>query len=1334
MFSLSWLRSSRSGSQPKVPPTSRRRPRRRQPARGKPNLEPLEDRLVLATLLVNTTADNTTDTSVLTLRDAITLVNNAGNPASLGQASMPASWASQINTTNPFGSNDTIQFNLAWNDPGHVYYRDDGVAGHVSLGNVTPVPANTASDADLANAALVGTGNTIDPDGAHSWWSIQPHSSLPLITAPVVIDGYTQPGASPNTLANGDNAVLRIELNGAQEPLNPASVNPNYNVAYDGVGLTISAGGSTVRGLAVNGFSAYGLWLYQNGGDTVAGNFIGTDVTGQVAKANGWGPQFFSASNWTNDGLSDWAGHCMIGGSDPGSRNLVSGNAADGMFLRNDPKVEGNFIGTDASGTHALGNGHDDIYFDGGGGAVVGGLVPGARNVISGALGQGGSYGNGIRLTKSSGIVIEGNYIGTDVTGSQVLGNAASGVGIFGSSNTTVGGVLAGAGNVISGNGGGIADNDSVGTVIQGNFIGTNASGTRITDGAGNPLNKGFSAGIFTQSLAGDVIGGTTGTISPLGTAGFAGNLISGTGTGIYVFGSGNLVQGNFIGTDWTGLVALGNYNGIAFAPGSANNRLLGNVISGSFDRGIENDGSSGNVIQGNKVGTDPAGNQGRLPGWQYQEYAQIVYTTSGLGNGGYGVGSGGSNNQIGGLTTGAGNTIAFNRGDGVNVSGGTGNSILGNSIHDNGSLGIELTNGANDNQAAPVLTSAATSPSGTTISGTLQSVAGTTFRVEFFANAAADPSGYGEGQTYLGFALVATDANGYLASSPDGSAVITNPGTASASYTATLTSPLPTGQTILSATATRLSGTYPNLVPGDTSQFARDVSVPVVSAITAPLAPVAVNMAINVSASFTDALTTATHTALWNWGDGTTSAGTVTETNGSGTVTGSHTYTTDGVYTVTLTVTEANGGGSGQSVFQYVVVYNPSAGFVTGGGWITSPAGAYAANPALTGKANFGLNAKYKNGATVPTGNTDFQFPAANLTFQSTSYDWLVITTNQAQYQGSGTLNGAGNYGFLVTALDGGGHGADRFRLQIWDKNNGNAVVYDTQPGAATTAAPTTALGGGRIQVHTNAQLVAGGANPSGGDVAPLTPEELQPVVQEAIARWAAAGIDPGQVAALRQVTVGIAKFPGPWLGMAFPGAIWIDQTAAGYGWYLDPSPAGDGAFPAAPGSPAFGKVDLLTVVEHELGHELGLADTTGDDLMGEYLPTGVRRVPTLDPAVGTSPGQGVIAATVLQPLAPVPGGGSLVGPDAVMALLGTPLDTTGAAPATVIVGLPGEAAPVTSPAPVLLTVANGSGALAAPVPSGHSEVVPASALDAVFAADQDPLFPGPGAQVASR
>ena len=155
---------------------------------------------------------------------------------------------------------------------------------------------------------------------------------------------------------------------------------------------------------------------------------------------------------------------------------------------------------------------------------------------------------------------------------------------------------------------------------------------------------------------------------------------------------------------------------------------------------------------------------------------------------------------------------------------------------------------------------------------------------------------------------------------------------------------------------------------------------------------------------------------------------------------------------------------------FEYLVVYDPQGGFVTGGGWINSPAGAYTANPSLTGKATFGFVSKYKKGATVPTGQTEFQFHVANFKFQSTVYDWLVIAGPKAQYKGTGTVGGIGNYGFMLTGTDGqvsGGGGVDKFRIKIWDKNNADAVVYDNQKGAGDNADPTTSIGGGSIVVH---------------------------------------------------------------------------------------------------------------------------------------------------------------------------------------------------------------------------------------------------------------------------
>jgi parallel beta-helix repeat protein len=144
----------------------------------------------------------------------------------------------------------------------------------------------------------------------------------------------------------------------------------------------------------------------------------------------------------------------------------------------------------------------------------------------------------------------------------------------------------------------------------------------------------------------------------------------------------------------------------------------------------------------------------------------------------------------------------------------------------------------------------------------------------------------------------------------------------------------------------------------------------------------------------------------------------------------------------------------------EYLVVYDPSAGFVTGGGWIDSPAGAYVANSSLTGKATFGFVSKYKKGATVPTGNTEFQFKAGNLNFHSDSYDWLVIAGDKAMYKGTGTVNDAGDYGFMLSAID--SDPEDKFRIKIWDRST-DTVIYDN----GCEGPEGTVLGGGQIIIH---------------------------------------------------------------------------------------------------------------------------------------------------------------------------------------------------------------------------------------------------------------------------
>jgi hypothetical protein len=184
----------------------------------------------------------------------------------------------------------------------------------------------------------------------------------------------------------------------------------------------------------------------------------------------------------------------------------------------------------------------------------------------------------------------------------------------------------------------------------------------------------------------------------------------------------------------------------------------------------------------------------------------------------------------------------------------------------------------------------------------------------------------------------------------------------------------------------------------------------------------------------------------------------------------GTHAFADAGVYRVNVAVTDKDGGTTTAS-YEFVVVFDPNGPFVTGGGWIDSPLGAYAPDPTLTGRANFGFVSKYKPRSTRPSGNTEFQFQTADLNFRSSDYDWLIVSGAKARYKGTGTINGAGNYGFMLTAVDENltpSTDVDLFRIKIWDKDNADAVVYDNQLGADDDADLTTEIQGGQIMIHT--------------------------------------------------------------------------------------------------------------------------------------------------------------------------------------------------------------------------------------------------------------------------
>ena len=570
-----------------------------------------------------------------------------------------------------------------------------------------------------------------------------------------------------------------------------------------GDGLDLTGGSSRVSGLDINGFSGDAIYLDNNvhsGSDTLTANYLGTDPTGTQAVANGGnGVGVYGSSN------------NVIGGPVPGSANLISGNAGDGVFI--DPvsggnTVAGNLIGTDVSGTLALPNTGNGVHVQGGQNNTVGGPSAAWRNVIS-ANGVNGVLldvypeSNGI----PSGNVVEGNYVGVDVSGKIPLGNQQNGVAVeYGDSNT-IGGTMPGAQNVISANGASgvlIQGNQSDGSsnTVLGNLIGTdylgrtalaNISAGVTIDGApdntiggtsaaarniisGNGISGTGGPGVLIEDSAGT--GGATGNVvegnyvgtditgaqavanagsgvdietgatnnTIGGTAAGAGNVISGNQQrGVNISGTGaddNTVEDNLIGTDATGAVPLGNaYDGIDILLGASSNNIAGNTISGNASGGVGifafGSVTSQNVLQGNFIGTDSSG-------------------ANKLGNSGDGVtiGSGATNNTIGGTAAAARNIISGNSAVGVALqnAGTSQNLVEGNYIGTddtgkvalpNGDSGVQIVGGAADNTV------------GGTASGAGNVISGNTYDGIYLASAT--------GNTIAGN-YVGTDASGKLA------------------------------------------------------------------------------------------------------------------------------------------------------------------------------------------------------------------------------------------------------------------------------------------------------------------------------------------------------------------------------------------------------------------------------------------------------------------------------------------------------------------------------------------------------------------------------------------
>src|SRR5712691_9627068 len=342
------------------------------------------------------------------------------------------------------GGNWNLEYDLGTVTTSTVLTSETAADWHALLNTFVVTNTNNSGAGSLRQAildanSLAGTDTisfNITGGGVHT---INLTSALPTITEAVVIDGYTQPGASANTLATGDNAVLDIELNGS-----------GAGAGANGLRLVAGSSGTTIRGLVFDRFGQSGIEVNDSSNDIFAGNFIGSNAAGTSALGNGqYGISVFGAS--TND---------TIGGTAVADRNVISGQnsgsflGASGVLLYGSNvtgnTVLGHYMGVNAAGTAIVANHHDVIVASGTANNIVGGTTAAAANVLSGS-----TYESVILDgTGTSGNIVEGNRIGTNAAGTAALANQ-TGVNILnGASGNTLGGTTAGAGNLISGNSG----------------------------------------------------------------------------------------------------------------------------------------------------------------------------------------------------------------------------------------------------------------------------------------------------------------------------------------------------------------------------------------------------------------------------------------------------------------------------------------------------------------------------------------------------------------------------------------------------------------------------------------------------------------------------------------------------------------------------------------------------------------------------------------------------------------------------------------------------------------------------------------------------------------
>ncbi len=527
----------------------------------------------------------------------------------------------------------------------------------------------------------------------------------------------------------------------------------------------------------------------------VGGNSIQEDLIGTTPDGTA------AAANGTGVSIVGSANN-TVGGITGTFRNVISGNTGAGISLSGATSsgnvVEGNLIGSDVGGSIAIPNANGVVVSGGASNNTLGGAIVAARDVISGNTGAGVTFTG----ANTSGNVIEGEFIGLTSSGTSGLANGEGVIITAAATSNSIGGAAVSNRNIISGN---TADNiriaGSTNNAVVGNTVGLTSDGSKALPGT-----QASTAGVELEDGAtGNTIGGVASTSE---------NVIGGsTGPGLQIRGkttasvptaaSGNLIEGNFIGTDLAGTAAAPNAGGgIVLRDGTPNN-TVGGVTGGLARNVVSGNGGEGISLLG--AGTTGNAIQANLIGVEPDGA-----TALGNANDGIFIDTA-SNNSIGGSVAAASNTIANNAEAGVFVNSGTGNLIRLNSIFTNLGIGIDLAPrgvnpnsttqpgvGPNDLQNYPVLSSVTTASGVTTVNGTFFSAPNTTYTIDFYFRNATDGGSIGQGRNFAGTTTVTTNASG------------------NATISAATTTAIPTGG-IVTATATD-----PN---GNTSELSADLT-----------------------------------------------------------------------------------------------------------------------------------------------------------------------------------------------------------------------------------------------------------------------------------------------------------------------------------------------------------------------------------------------------------------------------------------------------------------------------------------------------------------------------